>query len=113
MKLEQYSKRSCCYIGFGEGSNNELSDRLWELVIGESRKKKNGLDVTYPLNLLFSKGRKPNVRFFGKESVVREPCEEVIDSNVKWLGMFTPEAEGEEEWRQMVERSKTNSRVFL
>jgi len=21
---------------------------------------------------------------------VREPCEEVIDSNVKWLGMFTP-----------------------
>jgi hypothetical protein len=95
MKLERYSRRSCCYIGFGEGSNNELADSLWELVMGESRKS-NGFNVTYPFNLLCSKGRKPNVRFFEKESVVREPREEVIKSNIEWLSMFTPMDEGKE-----------------
>lgn len=89
LKLERYSRRSCCYIGFGDGDNNELGSRLWELVIGEARKKKNGIDVTYPLNLLFSLGRRPNLRFFETAAPAREPCEEVIDSNVRWLGMFT------------------------
>ena len=89
MKMERYSRRSCCYIGFGDGSNSELSDDLWELVMGESRKNR-GFSIAYPFNLLCSKGRKPNVRFFLKESIVSEPCDEVIKSNIKWLRMFTP-----------------------
>jgi SAM-dependent methyltransferase len=95
MKMERFSRRSCCYIGFGNGSNNELSDRLWELVIGE-KKNDRGFNVTYPFNLLCSKGRKPNVRFFEKESVEKQPCEEIIKSNVEWLGLFT-EMNGEKE----------------
>ncbi len=88
LKMERHSRRSCCYIGFGEGSNNELGDELWALVAGEGRKMR-GVDMSYPFNLLFSKGRRPNVRFFKKEYVAREPCEKVIKSNVEWLGMFT------------------------
>lgn len=88
LKMEHYSRRSCCYIGFGEGSNNELGDELWSLVVGEGRKMR-GVDISYPFNLLFSMGRRPNVRFFKKEYPAREPCEKVIKSNVEWLGMFT------------------------
>lgn len=89
MKMERFSRRSCCYITFGEsGSNNKLGDELWELVMGE-KKKNNDFNVTYPFNLLHSRGRKPNVRFFEQPATVREPVEEVIKSNVEWLGMFT------------------------
>lgn len=88
MKMEQYSRRSCCYICFGEGSNNDLSDGLWDLVIGDSRKNR-GFNVSYPFNLLCSKGRKPNVRFFEKETPASEPCEDVVKGNVEWLSLFT------------------------
>ncbi len=88
LKMERYSRRSCCYIGFGDGSNSKLGDDLWELVMGE-KKKNNKFNVTYPFNLLHSMGRKPNVRFFERLSPASEPCDEVIKSNLKWLGMFT------------------------
>lgn len=102
LKMERYSKRSCCYIGFGDVSNSELSDRLWELIIGESRKSR-GFSIGYPFNLLLSKGRKPNVRFFKCERAASEPCEEVIKSNIEWLEMFTRmDQEKEKEVRDYV-----------
>lgn len=89
MRMERFSARSCCYINYGEaGGDKKLSDDLWELVTGE-KKKDNGFNITYPFNLLYSKGRKPNVRFFEKLKTRRVPCEDIVKGNVKWLGMFT------------------------
>lgn len=88
LKIERFSRRSCCYIGFGESSNNELGDKLWELVIGGPRKNRD-FNVTYPFNLLHSKGRKPSVRFFRQETMVSEPCDDIINSNIEWMGLFT------------------------
>ena len=96
LKLERFSRRSCCYIGFGEASNNKLGDRLWELVIGSPRKN-HGFNVTYPFNLLHSIGRRPCVRFFDQESMVREPSDELIESNIEWLGLFTGMDEAKKE----------------
>ncbi|HTX44621.1 MAG TPA: class I SAM-dependent methyltransferase [Methanocella sp.] len=95
LKMERYSKRSCCYIGFGDVSNNELSDELWELIMGESRKSR-GFSIGYPFNVLLSKGRKPNVRYCKSERTSSEPCDEVIKSNLDWLGMFTAVDRGKE-----------------
>jgi SAM-dependent methyltransferase len=89
MKMERFSTRSCCYINYGEaGGNKKFSDDLWELVTGE-KKKNNDFNVTYPFNLLYSKGRKPNVRFFEKRKTLRVPCENIVKGQVKWLSMFT------------------------
>jgi SAM-dependent methyltransferase len=96
MKMERFSTRSCCYINYGEaGGNKKFSDDLWELVTGE-KKKNNDFNVTYPFNLLYSKGRKPNVRFFEKKKIVRVPCENIVKGQVKWLSMFT-QMDGEKE----------------
>lgn len=96
LKLERFSSRSCCYIGFGEASNNELGEKLWELVMG-SPMKNHGFNVTYPFNLLHSIGRRPCVRFFEQKSMVSEPCDELIDSNIEWLGLFTDMDEAKRE----------------
>lgn len=96
MKMERFSTRSCCYINYGEaGGNKKFSDDLWKLVTGENRKN-NDFNITYPFNLLYSKGRKPNVRFFEKKKMVRVPCENIVKGQIKWLSMFT-QMDGEKE----------------
>jgi SAM-dependent methyltransferase len=88
LKMERFSRRNCCYIGFGKGGKDSLGDEIWEQVMGEKRKN-NDFNITIPFNLLHAKGRKPNVRFFEKSSLSKEPGEEVIKSNTEWLSMYT------------------------
>lgn len=85
--LEDVSRRSCCYVTFGDGGKPLLRDEMWELLTGE-KTGDDAFNVSYPLNLLHSRGRKPNVRFFDQERDARIPSKKLIDNNARFFGLF-------------------------
>ena len=76
-KMEACSGRSCCYIA-GDRSHFRLLDQLWAELFGEPGSC-DVYDVAYPLNLLYSAGRKPNLRFFRSESGWLAPSEQLVE----------------------------------
>ena len=88
LKMEQCSRRSCCYVAFGN-LDNDPRDALWELLIGE-KYHSDAYHITYPLNLLYSIGRKPGLKFFSYDSDTTAMADELIRTYNIYFEMFTP-----------------------
>jgi SAM-dependent methyltransferase len=77
IKMEQYSRGTCCYVTNGGSYTKKIRDQLWEMLTGEVNDI-DPYDVTYPFNYLYSRGRKPDVKFFMIQSSFSSPSETMI-----------------------------------
>ena len=87
LKMEKSSRRSCCYIAFGDDSFTGLRNELWKLITGKDRKA-NPFNISIPFGMLMSMGRKPNVKFFDNISLQPKSVEEIISTHVEFLKTF-------------------------
>ncbi len=88
MKMEKASKRSCCYVAFGDERFTQLRNEIWSFLIG--KKWEGGrFNVSIPFGLLMSMGRKPNVKFFHRKPARgAQSIDEVASRQVEFFKAF-------------------------
>jgi SAM-dependent methyltransferase len=88
LKMENISKRSCCYMAFGDDRFTGLRNEIWELITGRSRKG-DRFNISIPFGLLLSMGRRPNVKFFDKTTrEERQSVDDIVSMQVDFLKTF-------------------------
>jgi SAM-dependent methyltransferase len=89
LKMEKASKRSCCYVTFGDERFTKLRNELWDLVIGQKREG-DRFNVSIPFGLLMSMGRRPGIKFFDKKPVRdTKSVDEIISRQAEFFKTFT------------------------
>lgn len=63
VKMNRYSRRFCCLIGFAGRFRSSLRDALWRSVMG-CPVDNIAYDTQFPFNILYQEGFFPNVRFY-------------------------------------------------
>lgn len=95
MKMEASSRRSCCYVSFGDDSFTGLRNEIWSLVTGEERRP-GGFSIAMPFGLLTSMGRRPEVKYFNNIAMEPRSTEQVVTEHIEFLKTFV-EIDGEKE----------------
>lgn len=111
LRMEDHSSRTCCYVTFGDTGDLRLRNELWSLLVGEYNSG-DSYSVTYPFNLLYSKGRKPSLRFFERESVIRIPSEVLIDNYTVYFRIFTNMDAGKRKLLEDYVNSRSENGIF-
>jgi hypothetical protein len=89
IKMENASKRSCCYVAFGDERFTKLRNEIWDLIMGQKRQG-DRFNISIPFGLLMSMGRKPNVKFFDKKPTQgAQNVDEIVSMQVEFLKTFT------------------------
>jgi hypothetical protein len=87
LEMERASRRSCCFVTYGPGGEPLLRKEIWHLLTGEETGD-GDFNITFPFNLLYSMGRRPNLRFFEKVSALRVPAEKLVANNIRFFSLF-------------------------
>lgn len=87
LKMERISRRSCCYVAFGDDRFTGLRNELWDLITGQHRQG-DRFNISIPFGLLMSMGRKPNVRFFESTPERAQQVDEIVSTHVSFLRTF-------------------------
>ncbi len=93
------ASRKYCYLSTFAGRKDKPRDELWELITGRPFDP-GDLDIIYPLNLLYTWGYRPSVRFYRHYRSDWFPLEEAVENLVQYLYMATDQ---EEKVREMVQ----------
>jgi len=92
-RMERLSRRHCCYITSSYGEEMITRNELWELLIGKFSPT-YAYDVSYPLNILLSERKRPNLKFVSDRVRISMDSEMVIRNFHSYFGIFiemTPE----------------------
>lgn len=86
MKMNRIARRTCCLIGFAGPYTLTLRSRLWQLLTGSPLQ--GGADITYPFNILYLEGYRPNLRFYSYRLSYRETTEYLIEHYTRYFSIF-------------------------
>jgi SAM-dependent methyltransferase len=87
LKMEEYSRRSCCYTTFGDSSGVVLRDELWERIVGD--RPSGAYHYSYPYNILMENCRSPRLVFFEMHSSSMIPAGRLIECYQIYFSIFT------------------------
>lgn len=82
-KLIRASRRFC-YMSTFAGSRDRPREELWEIVTG-SPFERGEMDIIYPLNILYTWGYRPSLRFFRHYRVDYFPKDEAVENLLQYL----------------------------
>ncbi len=92
-RMERFSRRHCCYITSSYGEEMRTRNELWELVVGKFNPT-YAYDISYPLNILLSERKRPNLKFISDLVRISLESEMVIRNFHSYFSIFvnmTPE----------------------
>ncbi|NMB42325.1 MAG: methyltransferase domain-containing protein [Firmicutes bacterium] len=95
LKLNQASRRHCCFIAWAEGSYSRLRQELLEHVLQENIPER-GYYIIYVFNLLYSMGYFPTMRYLHSSGVRKQTEEEAVEGLTRFLWFYmeiTPKIE--------------------
>ena len=93
------SSKKFCYLSTFAGRKDRPRDELWELITGKPFEP-GDLDIIYPLNLLYTWGYRPSLRFYRHYRYDWFPLEEAVENLLQYLHLATSE---EEKAREVVQ----------
>lgn len=88
MKLNQASRRYCCFISWAGGKLSRAREELWELIFKE-KDTNRGHQIIYPFNLLYSLGYYPTMRYLDSGWVQEEPIDQAVESLCRSFWLYT------------------------
>lgn len=94
LKMERYSRRSCCYVA-GSADQFRLLSEVWKAVFNKDYSS-DAFNIIYPLNFLCHSGRNPSIRAFTYESEYTIGPEALVEEFVKYFGSFMKTGSGVE-----------------
>ncbi len=86
------SSKKYCYLSTFAGRRDRPRDELWELITGKPFEP-GDLDIIYPLNLLYTWGYRPSLRFYRHYRSDWFPLEEAVENLLQYLHLATSEEE--------------------
>lgn len=87
-KLNQSSRKYCCFISWAGGNLSRSRDELWEIIFKEKNTGKGHIFI-YPFNLLYSLGYYPTMRYLDYECVKEEPVDQAVESLCRSFWLYT------------------------
>ncbi len=82
------SSRKYCYLSTFAGRKDRPRDELWEIITGQPFDP-GDLDIIYPLNLLYTWGYRPSLRFYRHNRSDWAPLEEAAENLLQYLHVAT------------------------
>jgi SAM-dependent methyltransferase len=78
LKMERFSQGNCCYISLGEREDDKMEREIW-FQIGLDELPAHNHEAILPFNMLYSLGRRPNLRTFTSTLKYEVPAELMVD----------------------------------
>lgn len=86
------ASRKYCYMSTFAGRKDKPRDELWEIITGQPFEP-GDLDIIYPLNLLYTWGYRPSLRFYRHYRSDWFPLEEAVENLLQYLHVATDHGE--------------------
>ena len=87
LRMEERSRRSCCYVTSGDIAPGILADSLWELITGKCIERTPS-DALYLFNILYFSGRSPSLRFFKYDYNIAVPAARLTGQFIAYFEMY-------------------------
>lgn len=88
LRMEELSRRSCVLITYSGPHHNSFDREMWGAIL-EGYRTSGAFDAMYPFNVLYQRGRNPNLRQFPYEFTVERPASEQLDQMISYCSIFT------------------------